>query len=349
MFAAALFLAAVQTASAAPVTLAVNPRPVCRDRSFTTYPNFDLLITNHGSTDVHVREMRGLVTDSLGRLIERRILWQQALSLLGKAAVIEPGDTSIVFNPFSFRHLGPQQALRYELDVSGMSAPISVDVPLTDCAPKHLFHLPIAARLLVYDGHDFLSHHRRGLYRPVEAASRENFQRFGLDLVVIDERGRMFAGNGKTNSDWFGWGKPVRAAAAGIVTALHDGQPDNLVVGTLDQFHPDADPTNDMASYGNYVLIDHGGGEFSVVGHLQNGSVKVRIGQRVSTGALLGRVGNSGASGGIHTHFERRTGPGTSNMHSLPPYFSAFHFAGGRRGAPDGTIIDTGDVVISDR
>ena len=35
-----------------------------------------------------------------------------------------------------------------------------------------------------------------------------------------------------------------------------------------------------MSSYGNYVLIDHGSGEFTLYGHMREGSVKVKRGQR---------------------------------------------------------------------
>lgn len=343
-----LFILAA-SAAAPTVTAVVSPPTVCSDNRNVAYPNFDLLVTNRGPDEARIQEMRGFVYDKQGRLIERRILWQQAMALLGKAGTIGPGETSIVFNPFSFRHLAPGTTLRYELDVAGTPAPVGVDVAFEDCRPKHSFRLPIEARLLVYDGHDFLSHHRRGQYRPENGAKRENFQRFAVDLVVIDKQGRMFAGSGKKNSDWFGWGKPVRAAAAGTVAAIHDGQADNVVVGTLDRFKPDADPGNEMVSYGNYVLLDHGSGEFTVVGHLQNGSVRVRVGQKVRAGDVVASVGNSGASGGIHTHFERRTGPGTSNMRDLPPYFTGFHFADGKAAPASGAIVDTGDVVIGDR
>jgi hypothetical protein len=344
-----LFLAA-PTASG-PVTAVINPASVCRDGA-DGYPNFDLLVSNEGDQEARVVELRGLLLDAGGHLIERRILWQQAMALLGPSGAIASGDTNIIFNPFSFRHLRNGRSLRYEFDIAGTAAPVPVNVPLTSCRPKHPFQLPIAARLLVYDGHDFLSHHRRGQYARGKSPSdlRDNFQRFGIDLVVIDAKGGMFGGDGKKNSDWYGWGKQVRAAAAGTVADLHDGQPDNVVVGTLDRFKRDAQPPDAMASYGNYVLLDHGGGEFSIVGHLQNGSIAVRKGQHVRAGQLVARIGNSGASGGVHTHFERRTGPGIVNMRSLPPYFTGFTFADrGIKVPAQGAVIDTGDVVISNR
>lgn len=61
-------------------------------------------------------------------------------------------------------------------------------------------------------------------------------------------------------------------------------------------------------SYGNYVTIDHGDGEFSHYGHLKTGTLLVRSGQRVEQGQPLATVGNSGYTlgpgGGYHLHVQ---------------------------------------------
>jgi murein DD-endopeptidase MepM/ murein hydrolase activator NlpD len=57
--------------------------------------------------------------------------------------------------------------------------------------------------------------------------------------------------------------------------------------------------------YGNYVVIDHGGGISTLYAHLQTG-LSVGKGQSVVQGQVLGRVGNTGWSTGPHLHFEVR-------------------------------------------
>ncbi len=57
-------------------------------------------------------------------------------------------------------------------------------------------------------------------------------------------------------------------------------------------------------SYGNQVVINHGGGVKTRYAHMLDGSISVSVGQRVSRGQAIGRVGNTGNSSGAHLHFE---------------------------------------------
>ncbi|MFN7975093.1 MAG: M23 family metallopeptidase [Acidobacteriota bacterium] len=94
-------------------------------------------------------------------------------------------------------------------------------------------------------------------------------QRFAYDFVVTKAKS-THAGDGARNEDYFCYGKPILAPGDGIVVAAQDGVKENIP-GVM----------NAEQVFGNHVVLDHGNGEFSFLCHFQNGSVRVKVGDRV--------------------------------------------------------------------
>lgn len=91
-------------------------------------------------------------------------------------------------------------------------------------------------------------------------------------------------------------GVEVLAAASGVVVGTRDGEPDVSI--------RDAPPApNVHKEAGNGARIDHGNGWFTQYSHLRKGSLRVRRGQRVAVGEVLGLVGLSGQTEFPHVHF----------------------------------------------
>lgn len=65
---------------------------------------------------------------------------------------------------------------------------------------------------------------------------------------------------------------------------------------------PYSDPDGGKSGYGNYVVIDHGGGMSTLYAHMS--IVKVSVGQYVTQGDVIGVTGNTGVSTGPHLHYE---------------------------------------------
>ena len=120
---------------------------------------------------------------------------------------------------------------------------------------------------------------------------------FSLNLVTSEygqRNGRLHAGidfgNGAAN-------------VAG--TAIIAASPGKVIV---------ANKSNSHGGYGNAVVLDHGDGLHTLYGHMRflpNGGpadVAVNVGDVVAQGQRLGGIGNSGASRGLHLHFETHEG-----------------------------------------
>lgn len=60
----------------------------------------------------------------------------------------------------------------------------------------------------------------------------------------------------------------------------------------------------DNAVFGNYIVINHGGGMTSTYAHLSQ--IKVKKGDFINGGTVIGNVGKTGAATGSHLHFEIR-------------------------------------------
>lgn len=99
-------------------------------------------------------------------------------------------------------------------------------------------------------------------------------------------------------------GVMIVAAAPGMVTGVRDGMKDISVRDVKDPQRLQAIKTK--SALGNAVVIRHDHGVVAFYGHLREGSVAVRKGQRVDRGEVLGFVGLSGDTEFPHIHFEVR-------------------------------------------
>lgn len=88
-------------------------------------------------------------------------------------------------------------------------------------------------------------------------------------------------------------GVAVLAAAPGVVKGLRDEV-------------ADAAPFPTGQDCGNGVVIDHGNGWETQYCHLKQGSVQVKTGEPVTTGTILGQIGQSGRAEFPHVHFAVR-------------------------------------------
>jgi hypothetical protein len=163
------------------------------------------------------------------------------------------------------------------------------------------------------------SDHRRALL-PVDGHLYLG-QRFAIDWMKLNDSGQPVSGDGSENKQFFGYSQPVLAVADGTVAAIEDGIPENKP-GSL------ALKMDYSNIAGNFVSLDLGAGRFAGYAHLQPGSIRVKKGQRVHRGDVLGLLGNSGNSDAPHLHFEISDGPSLTQSEGLAYKLDSFRMTG---------------------
>ena len=166
-------------------------------------------------------------------------------------------------------------------------------------------------------------------------------QRYAYDFVVTDAEGRTHEGDGSRAEQYHCWDRPVLTPAAGVVAEASDGHRDYPKAGgRIDPLQRDI--------RGNYVVLDHGDGEYSVLAHLRAGSLLVEAGERVERGQRLGRCGNSGNATEPHLHYHVQDRRSFYTGMGLPVAFSTVEVDAGpgtERGRPGWAAISTGQRV----
>jgi hypothetical protein len=119
-----------------------------------------------------------------------------------------------------------------------------------------------------------------------------NAQKGAFDFLIKDQEGKSFRNEGKTNEDYYAFGKRIISPSDGEVVLVVDGVKDNIP-GKL----------NPIYVPGNTVIIKTDNNEFLFFAHFIKNSIAVSEGQIVKQGDLLGLCGNSGNSSEPHLHF----------------------------------------------
>jgi hypothetical protein len=123
-------------------------------------------------------------------------------------------------------------------------------------------------------------------------------QRFAQDWVYVDpSTGQVASGNVSLAKNFLGYGKEIYAVANGTVVDSLDGLPDIETIYS-------APPVTVATAAGNYVIIDIGNNKYACYAHMIPGSVRVKTGDIVKEGDLIGLMGNSGNSDLPHLHFQ---------------------------------------------
>lgn len=133
-----------------------------------------------------------------------------------------------------------------------------------------------------------------------------------LDFVITDDEQKTFQYPGTLPEHFYCFNKPVLACGDGVVELVVNHVEDN-----------DIGEENLKENWGNTVVIRHATGLYSKLSHLKKNSIKVKPGDVVKQGDLLGFCGNSGRSPEPHLHFQLQATPyiGSKTLHYPLAYY----------------------------
>ena len=348
-------------AQSAPVKIRIAPeQPLIERRGPEQHLNFDFLLENTGTKALRIVRIELSIYDADNKLELRRMIDENG-SPSGISTIPQrefaPGNLLGIFNPFySFGEETKLIEMRYRFffapSDTKLSSPIDyeslaeVSISPQDYRGKTELELPLKMRSIIFDGHDYYAHHRRqDLANPdfQKLGITKNPVRYGYDFCPVNRDGDMYRESPYKKENWYGYGAPLYAPGKGVVVVAVDGVPENEYKGKDVVYAESSDLESSIA--GNHLVIDHGNGEFSVLSHMKTGSLRVKKGERVERGQLLGQLGFSGDAFIPHLHYMIMDGVAL-NSEGLPSYFRNFRrVLGSRVVKVSKDQIDSGDIV----
>ena len=278
-----------------------------------TYLAYELHITNMSGRDLQLGKIEVINTTTPVLTLEGNDL---NASLMGPPAAtdrrtIAAGRRGVVFVWLAMPEgqLAPS-SLHHRITVGELS--LDAAVVTTSTQKPIVIGPPLrGADWMAVNGPGRDSGHRRALI--ATEGSARIAQRYGIDWVQLHPAGGTFQGDAKDNKSYRAYGAEVLAVANGTVVATKDGIPENVPGLTSRAVAITSDTVG-----GNHIVLDLGGGRYAFYAHLQPGSLKVKVGDRVTRGQVIGLVGNSGNSTEPHLHFHISDGVSPLGSEGLP-------------------------------
>jgi hypothetical protein len=287
-----------------------------------THLVYELWVTNFSSADAVLEQVQ--VLDAATQAVVATITGAALASRLQPAGQRDAVDRRA---PRFERPAAVPGALAHRLTVRALAAPpgrqritgVTGRVEV-DRRPVPVLGPPLAGGGYVAgDACCDAARHTRAIL-PIDGAPRLA-QRFAVDWEQLDGEGRIYRGPREDPRSYTIYGREVLAVADAVVAGVTDGLPEQT---------PGTYPTaiEPAQADGNAVVLDLGGGAWALFAHMQPGSIRVKPGQVVRRGDVLGLVGNSGNSVAPHLHFHVMDGPSPLASNGLPYELRAFRITG---------------------
>ncbi len=232
---------------------------------------------------------------------------------------LEPSQTAIVWIPLKFTaskdipsrltHRLQLSSGKQLLEETGGETAVLKETPVVIQAPLR------GEGWIAADGCCESTRHLRALL-PVKGRL-VTAQRFAIDWEKMGEQKTIFQGDPQKVESYFCYGQSIFAVADGKVVQTQDGL-NNQIPGKL----PEGIKAEEAD--GNHVIQEIAPAHYALYAHMIPGSVKVKTGEMLKSGQVIGLVGNSGNSSAPHLHFHVMDGPSALGSNGLPYVLAQF-------------------------
>jgi murein DD-endopeptidase len=300
--------------------LAADPRPPQLNVSFLSQPApivqygstqlvYEMLITNF-SKGTHVLD----AIEAQAGATQSKFSGKPLASMIAHIGVpapqdrsadrtIEAGRTMMIFFMLELGSATVPDAIEHSLhvlddkggahDIAATALPVSKASPIV-VAP------PLRGEWIAGDSvnNRLDAAHRRAVL--VDNGHAWLAQRYAIDWLqsqTIDGVRTTWKGLEDKNESYFCYDQPIYSVADGKVVDMSDGLPENVP-----HSGKYAVPIDFSNAAGNHAVIEIAQHRFVLYAHMRPGTVRVKIGDRVRAGEILGRVGNTGSSVEPHLH-----------------------------------------------
>ncbi len=300
-----------------PIAIQVFHRPAPLPAGPTRYLCYELHLTSYGADTARIVRVEVFEApigngtpllvyggNELAAVTARPGVGLRGLERAPPTDVIGPGSHAMVYVWVPLPAAGPAPArlvnrVTFELGPNGnrYEDAVNAEVSVEPATTVVRIGAPLkGGPWAVFNGPSNTSGHRR---TPLVFDGRPALaQRYAIDFVKLTPAGGSYATDSTRNENYPSYGQEVIAVADAMVATVFDGVKENIARTT---FRPD--PFTIRTAIGNHVILDLGQGRFALYAHLQPGSLRVRVGQRVRRGEILGLLGNAGNSFLPHLHF----------------------------------------------
>jgi hypothetical protein len=289
---------------------------------------YELYVTNFGKTPLKI-----LALDVQGKKDDEVVMTQSAtgkqlaaMFMPGSGGdptkpnnpILQPGQSGVffIFADFAVGRTEPDTfdtAIRIEQhgERSGSGTIHIAELDISPAVPI-MIQSPLRGKnWSAGNGPSNTSPHRRSVL-PVDGQPHIG-QRYAIDWVQLGDDGSTFKGDKHKNSSYHAWDQEIHAVAPGKVIEAKDGIPENIPESSKL-----AITITSETLAGNHIIEDLGDGHFAAYAHLRPGTLKVKVGDTVHAGDVLGHLGNTGNSSEPHLHFQVCDAPSFYDSEGLP-------------------------------